>query len=181
MDFTEKTLDSTRLFEGRLVSVRRDHVRLSDGSQSVREVVDHPGGVVIAAVQDDDVYIVEQFRYPMMEMLQELPAGKLEWGEDPDRAAERELKEETGLTAGSIRRLGVLYPSPGYCGEKLYLYLATQLRQGEQDLDEGELLHCRKIPLDEALSMVYSNDIRDSKTIALLTLVDHLRREGRLL
>ena len=180
MNFTETTLSSDRLFTGRLVSVRRDSVRLSDGRESIREVVDHPGGVVIAAVDGQQVYMVEQFRYPMMETLLELPAGKLERQEDPDLAAERELREETGLIAGVVRRIGVTYPSPGYCGEKLYLYLATDLRQGEQQLDEGELLHCRRMPLDEVMPMVYDNTIRDAKTIALLSMVDHMRREGQI-
>ena len=181
MDLTETTIDSKRLFTGGLVSVRRDAVRLSNGCESVREVVDHPGGVVIAAVQGENVYMVEQFRYPMMENITELPAGKLEWGEDPGEAAVRELREETGLTALTLTSVGVLYPSPGYSGEKLYLYIAQGLRQGEQDLDEGELLHCRSMPLAEALSMVYDNTIKDAKTIALLSIVEHRRREGQLL
>jgi len=178
MEFTEKTLSSETIFEGRLIRVRRDTVELADGYRTVREVVDHPGGVVIAAVDEDGfLYTVEQYRYPFGETVLELPAGKLEWGEDPDAAAVRELREETGLTASSMRRVGVTYPSPGYCGEKLYLYLASGLSQGSQDLDEGELLRCSKMPFGQALAMVRANAIRDAKTIALILLADQLIRE----
>ena len=171
MDFFEKTKDSETVYSGRIVTVKRDKVELSDKTEAAREVVEHPGGVVIAAIDDAaQIYVVDQFRYPMQKVLTELPAGKLEWGEDPDKAAERELREETGLTAKEIKRIGEIYPSPGYCGEILYLYLATGLTQGEQELDEGELLRCRRIPFEAALEMVLDNTIKDAKSIALISM-----------
>lgn len=177
MLFSETTQSSQTVYEGRIVRVHVDAVTLSDGRGATREVVEHPGGVCIAALEPDgSTYVVEQYRYPMEETLLELPAGKLEYGEDPDVAAARELREETGLRAQNIRRVGVLYPSPGYCSEKLYLYIATGLAQGAQQLDDGELLACRRMPLAHLLQKVFDNTIRDAKTAALLLMADHYIR-----
>ena len=107
---------------------------------------------------------VEQFRYPYMETVLELPAGKLEYGEDPFEAGKRELLEETGAAAENYRDLGKLYPTPGYCGEIIHMYLAENLTFSEQHLDEDEFLEVRRIPLEEAFQMVMRNEIRDSKT-----------------
>ena len=128
MELTEKTLSSEKIFDGRILHVRRDTVLLPNGHQSTREVVDHPGGVCVLALDDQErVLVVSQFRYPYGEVLRELPAGKLEYGEDPAQAAIRELREETGAVAGTFQPLGELYPSPGYCGEIIRMYLARDL------------------------------------------------------
>ncbi len=175
MKLSEKTKSVETIFEGKIIRVHKDIAVLQNGREATREVVEHPGGVCIAAVDSNrNIFLVDQFRYPMGEVVTELPAGKLEWGEDPDSAAERELKEETGFTADSIKCLGVTYPSPGFSAEKLYLYLATGLHEGEMNLDEDEFLNCYKTPLSEAVKMVEDNRIKDGKSVSLILLADKL-------
>ena len=133
MDLTEKTVSSEKIFDGKILHIRRDVALLPDGQKAVREVVDHPGGVCVLALDgENQALLVRQFRYPYMQELRELPAGKLEYGEDPREAAVRELREETGAVAGKFQSLGELYPSPGYCGEIIRMYLAQDLRFGAE-------------------------------------------------
>ncbi len=175
MKLIEKTVSSQTVFEGKIITVLRDVAELPDGNTATREVVRHPGGVCMAAVDDErNVYMVEQFRYPVGEVVLELPAGKLEWGEEPDGAAVRELKEETGLTAKTMRRMGAIFPSPGYGAERLYIYVATGLSAGEQKLDAEEFLNVKKLPLKKAVEMVMRNEIKDAKTSMLLMMADRL-------
>lgn len=165
MDFTEKPLKQDYLYRGKIVNLRVDNAELPDGTTALREVVEHPGGVCVAALTEkEELLFVEQFRYPYMETVLELPAGKLEYGEDPFEAGKRELLEETGAAAKNYRDLGKLYPTPGYCGEIIHMYLAENLTFSEQHLDEDEFLEVRRIPLEEAFQMVMRNEIRDSKT-----------------
>lgn len=165
MDFTEKPLKQDYLYRGKIVNLRVDDAELPDGTTALREVIEHPGGVCVAALTDkEELLFVEQFRYPYMETVLELPAGKLEYGEDPFEAGKRELQEETGAAAENYRDLGKLYPTPGYCGEIIHMYLAENLTFSEQHLDEDEFLEVRRIPLEEAFQMVMRNEIRDSKT-----------------
>ena len=167
MELTEKTLSSEKIFDGRILHIRRDTVLLPNGHQSTREVVDHPGGVGVLALDDQDrVLIVSQFRYPYEEVLREIPAGKLEYGEDPAEAAVRELREETGAVAGSFQSLGELYPSPGYCGEIIRMYLARELSFGDTDPDEDEFLGLERVPFSQLVEQVLSGEIKDAKTIA---------------
>lgn len=167
MELTEKTLSSEKIFDGRILHIRRDTVELPDGAQSTREVVDHPGGVCVLALDDEGrVLLVRQFRYPYEKVLTEIPAGKLEYGEDPEKAALRELREETGAVPGKFRSLGELYPSPGYCGEIIRLYLAQELTFGETALDEDEFLDVERMPFGELTELVLQGEIRDAKTIA---------------
>ena len=171
----EETLNSKKIFSGKVFEVHCDNVRLSNGDNAFREVVEHPGGVCVAAVDSDrNIYLVEQFRYPFKETTIEVAAGKLEIGEDPFEAAVRELSEETGLSAENILKVGTFYPSPGYCSEKLHLYLATFLSEGEKHPDEGELLNCLKMPLSEAVDMVLSDEIADGKTKTLILIADRM-------
>ena len=167
MELTEKTLSSEKIFDGRILHVRRDTVLLPNGHQSTREVVDHPGGVCVLALDDQErVLVVSQFRYPYGEVLRELPAGKLEYGEDPAQAAIRELREETGAVAGTFQPLGELYPSPGYCGEIIRMYLARDLSFGDTDPDEDEFLGLERVPFSQLVEQVLSSEIKDAKTIA---------------
>lgn len=167
MELKETTLSSEKIFEGRILHIRRDTVRLPDGSEAFREVVDHPGGVCVLALDSQErALLVNQFRYPYEKVLWELPAGKLEYGEDPEQAAIRELKEETGATAGEFCSLGELYPSPGYCGEIIRMYFARQLTFGETHLDADEFLNMERVPFDQLTRRVLSGEIRDAKTIA---------------
>ena len=166
MDLFEKTISTTTVYEGRIVRVRNDVAELVTGKHVPREVVEHPGGVGIVPLDGDgNVILVRQFRYPMMEQLLEIPAGKLEYGEDPYECAVRELSEETGCTAGKIVSLGAMYPSPGYAEEVLHIYLATDLTEGEMHLDEDEFLHIERMPLETAVKQIMSDEITDGKTI----------------
>lgn len=169
MDLLEQTLSSEKIFDGKILHIRRDTVRLPDGSEAIREVVDHPGGVCVLALDDQNrALMVSQFRYPYREVVREVPAGKLEYGEDPAAAAVRELKEETGAVAGEFRSLGELYPSPGYCGEIIRMYLARDLTFGETHLDEDEFLNLERVPFDQLVEQVLSGEIKDAKTIAVV-------------
>lgn len=165
MDMTEKTVSREYIFKGRIINLRVDDALLPDGSVAKREVVEHPGGVCVAALtENNELLFVEQFRYPYSEVVLELPAGKLEYGEDPFEAGKRELREETGAVAEEYESLGKLYPTPGYCGEIIHMYFAKNLTFTSQDLDSDEFLEVRKIPLKEAFKMVINNEIADSKT-----------------
>lgn len=161
----EKTVGSTEIFSGKIIRVKRDDILLSDGSPAFREVVEHSGGVcVVPITADNNIVLVRQFRYPYKEVIYEIPAGKLEKGEDPESAALRELSEETGYICEKLETLGVLYPTPAYCSEKIYMYLARNMKKSEQHLDSGELLFVEEIPLEKAIDMVISGEIKDAKT-----------------
>ena len=165
MDYTEMTLASEEKYEGKILSVHRDRVRLSDGTAAVREVVEHSGGVGVLPVDDEgNAWCVRQYRYPIGEHLLEIPAGKLEPGEEPLECAVRELGEETGFTAEKFTFLGELYPSPGYCHETLYIYLATGLTRGKAHLDKGEFLDVEQYKLDELYAMALRGGLPDAKT-----------------
>lgn len=167
MDYTEKQLRRVNSYKGVVVDVTADIVLLPNGATSVREVVHHPGGVCVAAVDGSGaVALVRQFRYPFGQHLLELPAGKLEPGEDPFHAAKRELSEETGLEADDWTDLGFLYVSPGISTEKIYIYLAAGLHQGKAHPDPNEFLDVEWMPLRELVDMVLAGQVRDAKTVA---------------
>lgn len=183
MKLFEKTIDSKEIFDGRVIHVIHDKVELEDGSTSMREVVEHPGGVCVAALtENDELLFVRQFRYPYKEVLLELPAGKLEKGQNPLENGKRELLEETGAIGREYMTLGKLYPSPGYCGEIIHMYFCKIDRYEQQKLDEGEFLNVEKIPLKKAVEMVLNNEIPDSKTqtavLKTAMLFDKLKSNG---
>lgn len=162
----EQPLEESTVYRGIIVNVRRDRAKLVDGSVTGREVVEHPGGVAVFAVDDQErVVMVRQFRYPMGEVLLELPAGKLEAGEDPRACALRELEEETGIIPEELWPMGCSYSSPGIFTERIHLYCARGLRQGTAKPDDGEFLTVERIPLRELLDMIKNDQLPDGKSI----------------
>ena len=181
MELFEKTLKKNYVFHGRIISVRQDEALLPNGKTALREVVEHNGGVCVAPLTaEKELIFVRQFRYPYSQVVLELPAGKLEKGEDPVEAGKRELEEETGNIAGRYIDCGVFLPSPGYCGEIIHLYAACDLTPTKMNLDEDEFLEAERIPLKKAVEMVMNNEIIDGKTQALILKVDCLVREGKI-
>ena len=168
MNFKEETLSSKYVFNGRVIDVKYDEVLLSNGHKSSREVVEHTGGVVILAKKDDKILMVKQYRYPLKQESIELPAGKLEKGEDPNIASRRELEEETGYVAKDWKSLGYIFTSPGFSDEKLYLYYATNLEYKQQNPDEDEIIESFEYSVSEVYSMVDNGEINDAKTICTL-------------
>lgn len=177
---TEKKLSSELKFKGNILTVYSDKVELENGRQSSRDVVRHKGAVCIAPVTDDgDLIFVRQYRYPVGRELLELPAGKLDSeGEPPLECAHRELEEETGFKAKNMTYLGSFLPSPGYCDEKIELYVATGLYSGTQNPDEDEFLDIVRIPIQKAEELVCDNSIDDGKTqLLILKTIKYLEKK----
>ncbi len=170
MDLFEKTLSSKNIFSGRIFTVTDDEIELPNGKKAKREVVSHSGGVCVLPLDNDgNIYLVKQFRYPYKEVILEIPAGKKEKNEEPLECGKRELLEEIGATSEKITNLGELYPTPGYCGEVISIFLAENLSFSMQNLDEDEFLEVVKMPFVKALEQVLEGEIKDSKTqVAIL-------------
>ena len=162
----EQVVGKEPCFDGALIRVEQWRVRLPDGSPARREVVAHPGAAAVVAVDEGGlVTLVRQHRVVVDELMLELPAGKLDHaGEDPLACARRELREETGLSAARWRLLTTMYPTPGFCNERIALYLATGLSQGLARLDAGEFLRVERMPLAEAVNLALAGALRDGKT-----------------
>lgn len=174
-DLIEKKKSSKMIHNGRIISLRDDVCILPNGKEAHREVVEHPGAVAILAVKGGNVILVEQYRYPISRITWEVPAGKLDAGELPDICAGRELKEETGMSAGKMQYLFTYYTTPGFSDEIMHLYFAECLVEGEQSPDEDEFVNVISIPFKEALVAIGSEKICDSKTImALLWYQKHI-------
>ena len=164
----EEMLSSQDIFKGKILDVKMDTVRLPNGKTATRELIRHIGAVCIVAVTEDDEVIVEhQYRYPFDEVVVEIPAGKLDSkNEDPADAAERELMEETGVTAGDMTYMGKFYPTCGYSDEVIHMYLARNLSFGDRNLDDDEFLDVRAIPIESLVEDIMAGKIPDGKTQA---------------
>src|SRR2546423_15619268 len=162
---TPEFIDSKKVFTGRVFEVTVDTVREADRTY-VREVVHHPGSaVILPAFDDGTIALVRQYRHPAVKYLLELPAGTLNDRERPEEGAARELEEELGLVAGKLEKLAEFFVSPGFCEEKMWLYLATDLIETQQQLEDDEILEIVRIPFSQALTMITSGEIEDAKTI----------------
>jgi len=166
----ETGISSEKVYDGALLHVRRDRVRLPNGHESVREYIVHPGAVVVMAVLDNGNLLFErQFRYPLGSSFLELPAGKIDPGEEVLTTAKRELLEETGYEAGDWQHLGVMHPCIGYSNERIEIFLAKQLRNtGQNNLDDNEFLELLELSPSAARQAIFSGEITDAKTIAAL-------------
>ena len=171
MTFEEKTLKSEKIYKGAIINLRRDKVTVQGGT-SYREIIEHNGGAVIAALTEDKkLVMVRQYRKPADKGMLEGPAGKIDPGEKPLEAAVRELKEETGYTAEKVEFLTQFYPSVGYSEEVLYLYLCTGLIPGETNFDENEAIDIEEVELDRLFKKAMSGEIDDAKTLIAILMV----------
>ena len=182
MRLTEKTIRQHTLYEGRIISLRSDEAELPSGEPALREVVEHPGGVCVAALTPErELLMVRQYRYPFAAETLELPAGKLDGRDaDPLEAGKRELQEETGAEAQTWRSLGYLSPTPGICTEVDHLYLATDLTFGDSHPDEDEFLEVLRLPLAEAVRRVMDGQLPDAKTQIGILKVWTLAQSGEI-
>lgn len=171
----EKTISSDRIYTGKVISVKVDTVEVENKGYQKREIVEHCGAVGIVAINEkNEVILIKQFRKPIEKVIWEIPAGKLEPGENPKECAIRELKEETGYEAQNLRLIHKFYTSAGFSNQKIYIYLATGLKPGENKLDDDESLEMYSISLDEAHSMIAKNEIEDAKTAIGILLAKEL-------
>lgn len=173
MQFNEKTLKSKTLYKGKVLTLKHDEVELIDKTTSYREVVEDSGGACVLCELDGKILFVRQFRYPYKEEVLELPAGKLNAGEDPKHTAIRELKEEGGAIVDDVELMFKCYPSPGYTNEIIHIYKAINPRISTAELDEGEFLSCEWIDIDKIKQMLKNQEITDGKT--LIALLSHVK------
>ncbi len=181
MKLEEKTLKSQTVYDGKIVKLKIDDVELPNGNTAKREVVEHPGGVTVAALTDNnELLFVRQFRYPFNEVVLELPAGKIENQTDPLENGKRELLEETGAIGYSYIPLGAQMVSPGFTNEIVYMYLCRVKEFAKQKLDDDEFLNVEKIHIDKAVEMVLNNQIFDGKTQTAVLKAYLLLKTGKI-
>lgn len=182
MNLEEKQLNCSYIYKGRIINLRKDTALLPDGSTAEREVIEHPGGVCVVAInKNKEIYLVTQYRYPYSELLLEIPAGKRDKpNESPLNAAMRELKEETGCTAGRYYDLGKFYPTPGYVNEVIYMFAAADITEGKSNPDDDEFIECTKMPIVTAVEKIMAGEITDGKTIAAVLKVKCLLESRKI-
>lgn len=162
-------LERRHVYQGRVIDLSVDRVRLPNGNVCELELIRHPGAAAVVPVTAErEVVLVRQYRYATGAWLHEVPAGKLDAGEAPEACATRELEEETGLVTGRLTPMGWIWTTPGFSDEKIWLFLATDLRQSSPSLQTDEVLHVKRMPLDEAIERATRGEIRDGKTICAL-------------
>ena len=184
LEFGETKIQSETIYDGKILKLNKDIVKLQNNSKTYREIIHHPGACCVVAIdQNKDILMVRQFRYAINQQILEIPAGKLDVPEEsPLLAAKRELLEETGFEAKNWTELGVIYPSPGYCDEKIYLYVATKIKKvSELNLDKDEFLTPQKYNLDYIIKKIQSGEITDSKTICAILKVKMLIDDKKIM
>ncbi|MCX7923314.1 MAG: NUDIX hydrolase [Clostridia bacterium] len=175
MNYEEKTLSRKLVYKGGIIDVESQTVLLPDGREASRDVVLHPGASVVIPISEaGELYMVRQYRKPIGKTTLEIPAGKLDAGEDPLVCAQRELKEETGLEAKNIKHLISVHSTPGFSNEVLHMYAATELQEGEACSDEDEFISSEKIKISELIDMVLNHEITDAKTVIGVLLADKI-------
>ena len=175
MEYFEKTVDRKQIYQGNIIKVESVGVQLPNGKITTRDVVLHPGAAVVVPVSDGgEIYLVRQFRKPIDKVSLELPAGKLDEGEDPEICALRELKEETGLTAARIQHLIDIHSTPGFSNEVLHMFLATGLKEGDSCADDDEFITPEKYHISDLVKMIVNREITDAKTIIGILLAEKL-------
>jgi len=180
--FEEKTISTQPIYQGKVISLQVDTVKLPDGGEATREVVRHPGGVSVLAIKDGKMLVVEQYRKPLDKSQVEIPAGKLDKGaEDPMDAAKRELEEETGYKSDHLTHICSYYTSPGFADEIMHMYYTDQLVKSEMNLDEDEFLVCEEITLEQAHAYIREGRISDAKTIMAVYTWQLYEATGRLI
>lgn len=172
MEHNYEILGNIRKFEGNFIKVNEDKVKLPDGREAAFEIVLKNDATAIVPINENgEVIFVRQYRHAVLKETLEIPAGNLEKGEDPKECAIRELEEETSFKAGKLDFIFTIYPAIGFCNEKIHVYLATNLTQGNFNFDDNEFITIEKYPLDEAINLIYAGEIVDSKTICSLLAV----------
>lgn len=171
MDFEEKTVKSEYLYKGRVLNLKKDEIALPSGKSSVREIVEHGGGCAVLCVKDGKILLVRQFRYAYKKVIIEIPAGKINAGEPPEQTAVRELEEECGLKAKSVKLLCEIYPSPGYTNEIIRLFKAEKFEKGEVCFDDDEYVESFWLDISVAKEMAKNGEINDAKTLIALSYV----------
>ena len=173
MKLTEEKLNSKTIYEGKVINLKVNDVKLENNSIATREIVEHPGGVCVIGIDDDEnILMVKQYRAPFESVLLEAPAGKLNLGENPLECGKREFLEETGYIAEKMTYMGEFYPSVGFLTEKIHIYIAEGLSKKAQHLDDDEFLNVEKYSLKELIKMVEANVIKDAKTVIAVLMLE---------